>query len=112
MAHQLAAQHVIGPQPASHVHHLAQLPRLTQQLQDAHQHFVNASAQDLALSSAAEWLLDNYYLVVQALRQIEEDLPESYYRQLPKLVADYSSLRKSPRWAAAHLRRGVRLLDT
>ena len=85
MAHQLAAQHVIGPQPAGHARHLTHLSRLTQQLQDAHQHLVTAPAQDLAHSSAAEWLLDNYYLVVQALRQIEEDLPESYYHQLPKL---------------------------
>ena len=107
MAHKLAAQHVIGPQPAGHARHLAQLPRLTQQLQDAHQYLVNASAQDIALSSASEWLLDNYYLVVQALRQIEEDLPESYYRQLPKLAADYplseSSHAGQPRiYAAAY----------
>ena len=90
MAHQLAAQHVIGPQLAGYVRHLPQLPRLTKQLQDAHQHLVDASAQDLALSNAAEWLLDNYYVVVQVLRQIEEDLPEAYYRQLPKLAADNS----------------------
>ena len=95
MAHQLAALHVIEPQPAGGVQLLAQLPRLTQQLQDAHEYFVNASSQDLALSSASEWLLDNYYLVVQALRQIEEDLPESYYRQLPKLASDYP-LTESP----------------
>ena len=90
MAHQLASQHVIGQQPASRARHLTQLPRLTQQLQDAHQYLVKASAQDLALSNGAEWLLDNYYMVVQALRQIEEDLPEGYYRQLPKLAADNS----------------------
>ncbi|MBW7883183.1 MAG: carbohydrate-binding protein, partial [Caldilineaceae bacterium] len=62
---------------------------MTQQLQDAHRHLLNASAQDLAFPNAAEWLLDNYHMVVQALRQIEEDLPESYYRQLPKLAANY-----------------------
>ncbi len=96
MAHQLAAQHVIGSQPAGYARHLAQLSCVTQQLQDAHQHLVNALAQDLASSSAAEWLLDNYYMVVRALRQIEEDLPESYYRQLPKLTAD-DPLSNNPR---------------
>ena len=95
-AHEIAAQHVIGAQSASHVHQFAQLPRLTQQLQDAHQRFVNASAHDLAHSSAAEWLLDNYYLVVEALRQIEEDLPETYYQQLPRLAAG-TALSESPR---------------
>ncbi len=95
MAHQLAALHGNGPQSGGGVQLLAQLPRLTQQLKDAHEYFVTASSQDLALSSASEWLLDNDYLVVQALRQIEEDLPESYYRQLPKLASD-SPLSRSP----------------
>ncbi|MDT8856000.1 glucoamylase family protein [Paracoccaceae bacterium Fryx2] len=37
------------------------------------------------VSPAAEWLLDNVHLVEQQLRQIGEDLPPGYYRQLPKL---------------------------
>ncbi len=40
-----------------------------------------------ALSHAAEWLLDNYYLAQQSLRQIREDMPRGFYRQLPKLAA-------------------------
>ncbi|MFM2485725.1 GH36-type glycosyl hydrolase domain-containing protein [Celerinatantimonas yamalensis] len=34
---------------------------------------------------AAEWLLDNYHLVEEQLREIRDDLPVGYYRQLPKL---------------------------
>ncbi|WP_157019397.1 GH36-type glycosyl hydrolase domain-containing protein [Mesorhizobium xinjiangense] len=34
---------------------------------------------------AAEWLLDNYHLVEEQIREIRDDLPPSYYRQLPKL---------------------------
>jgi cyclic beta-1,2-glucan synthetase len=34
---------------------------------------------------AAEWLLDNYHLVEAQIREIREDLPPGYYRQLPKL---------------------------
>jgi cyclic beta-1,2-glucan synthetase len=37
------------------------------------------------LSPAAEWLLDNFHLVEQQLRQIHDDLPPAYYRKLPKL---------------------------
>ena len=36
---------------------------------------------------AAEWLLDNYHLVEAQIREIREDLPPGYYRQLPKLAA-------------------------
>ncbi len=35
---------------------------------------------------AAEWLLDNYYLVEKQIRQMGDDLPPGYYRQLPKLA--------------------------
>ena len=36
---------------------------------------------------AAEWLLDNYHLVEEQIREIRDDLPPGYYRQLPKLAA-------------------------
>jgi cyclic beta-1,2-glucan synthetase len=36
---------------------------------------------------AAEWLLDNYHLVEEQIREIHEDLPAGYYRQLPKLAS-------------------------
>jgi cyclic beta-1,2-glucan synthetase len=54
-------------------------------LRAAYRYFVQASEVQLAVSYAAEWLLDNFYLVEQALRQIREHMPVGYYRQLPKL---------------------------
>ncbi|NGM47573.1 glycosyl transferase [Rhodobacter sp. SGA-6-6] len=41
---------------------------------------------DQTMAPAAEWLLDNFHLVEQQLRQIREDLPPGYYRHLPKLA--------------------------
>ena len=35
---------------------------------------------------AAEWLLDNYHLVEEHVREIRDDLAPGYYRQLPKLT--------------------------
>ena len=35
---------------------------------------------------AAEWLLDNYHLVEAQIREVRDDLPAGYYRQLPKLA--------------------------
>ncbi len=49
-----------------------------------------ASAADLesgrGVVPAAEWLLDNYHLVEGHIREIRDDLPPGYYRQLPKLA--------------------------
>jgi cyclic beta-1,2-glucan synthetase len=55
-------------------------------LDGSYQHFRSSSEKDLALSYAAEWILDNHFVIRQTLRQISEDLPSGYYLQLPKLV--------------------------
>src|SRR5439155_5640797 len=34
----------------------------------------------------AEWLLDNFHIVADALREVHTDLPRGYYKLLPKLV--------------------------
>src|SRR5580692_2179399 len=39
-----------------------------------------------AITPAAEWLLDNYHLVEEQIREIRADLPPGFYRQLPKLA--------------------------
>ena len=39
-----------------------------------------------AVTPAGEWLLDNYHLVEEQIRDIRDDLPPGYYRQLPKLA--------------------------
>ena len=40
-----------------------------------------------ALPKAAEWFLDNYYLIRRIARQVEEDLPRGFVRHLPQLTA-------------------------
>jgi cyclic beta-1,2-glucan synthetase len=39
------------------------------------------------ITPAAEWLVDNYPLVQEQIRQIQDDLPPRYYRQLPRLAS-------------------------
>lgn len=36
------------------------------------------------LPPEAEWLLDNFYVVEEQLREIRDDLPRGFYRELPK----------------------------
>jgi cyclic beta-1,2-glucan synthetase len=56
-------------------------------LAEAHSYFRDAAHQKASLSYASEWVLDNYFIIRQALQQIKEDLPSGYYKQLPKLSA-------------------------
>ena len=46
-----------------------------------------ALAQGGTVMPASEWLLDNYHLVEEQIREIREDLPPGYYGQLPKLAS-------------------------
>lgn len=55
-------------------------------LAEAHCIYREASQQNALMTFASEWVLDNYYIIHQALRQIEEDLSPGYYNQLPKLA--------------------------
>ena len=38
------------------------------------------------VTAAAEWLLDNYHLVASEIRDVRQNLPRGYYRDLPKLA--------------------------
>jgi cyclic beta-1,2-glucan synthetase len=65
-------------------------------LRQARTYFRQQAPNQVALSYAAEWLLDNYYLLMRTVRQVEEDLPGSYLRELPKLAAP-GALHEYPR---------------
>jgi cyclic beta-1,2-glucan synthetase len=39
-----------------------------------------------AITPAAEWLVDNFHVVDEQIREIHSDLPPSFYRELPKLL--------------------------
>jgi len=55
------------------------------QLYKAHQNFIDRAKEEFSLPLTAEWLLDNFYIVQQAIVQIEEDMPSTFYQQLPVL---------------------------
>ncbi len=55
-------------------------------LTEAYRHFRETSQQKVPLTYVSEWMLDNYYIIRQTLHQIKEDLPSSFYNQLPRLI--------------------------
>src|SRR5436853_5911951 len=55
-------------------------------LLEAYRAIASAVGAGRAITPAAEWLLDNYHLVEGQIREIRDDLPPGYYRQLPKLT--------------------------
>jgi cyclic beta-1,2-glucan synthetase len=53
----------------------------------AHREMRQIARSQRAVSPAGEWLLDNFHIVEQQVREILAHLPAHYYRELPKLRA-------------------------
>ncbi len=55
-------------------------------LLESYRSIAQAIQDERAITPAAEWLVDNYHIVDEQLREIHDDLPSGYYRGLPKLA--------------------------
>ncbi|MGE5302626.1 MAG: GH36-type glycosyl hydrolase domain-containing protein [Alphaproteobacteria bacterium] len=55
-------------------------------LLESYRAIAKAIREERAITPAAEWLVDNYHIVDEQLREIRDDLPPSFYRELPKLA--------------------------
>jgi cyclic beta-1,2-glucan synthetase len=66
---------------------LARLDANTKALRAAYGVLTEAVQRDQAISPAAEWLIDNFFIVEEHVRVVRDALPGSYYRQLPKLAS-------------------------
>lgn len=65
---------------------LARLSACEQRLREAYRFFLATPPEIQSRSHAAEWLLDNFYLLQRCIRQIREAMPPGYYRRLPELA--------------------------
>ncbi|MBV7331598.1 hypothetical protein KFU94_25855 [Chloroflexi bacterium TSY] len=82
----LAKAHAVVMQPGSYTWFVNRVQQYKSTLQHVYDTITVASKEEALLSYGAEWILDNFYIVQRVLRQIDEDMPEAYYRQLPKLT--------------------------
>ncbi|MEK6617803.1 MAG: hypothetical protein AABY90_03820, partial [Nitrospirota bacterium] len=58
-------------------------------LLESYRLIARAIQQEHAIIPAAEWLVDNFHIVDEQLREIRDDLPPGFYRQLPKLASGH-----------------------
>src|SRR5262245_8544144 len=65
------------------------LPRLNENgrvLLASYRAIASAIREERTISPAAEWLVDNFHIVEDQIREIRQDLPPGFYRELPKLA--------------------------
>jgi len=90
-ARSLAARFTVDP-----ARHAARsvLPRFgdnVRSLREAYRVLASAVHRGEFVTPAADWLLDNYHLVASEVRDVRQNLPRDYYRELPKLAARAST---------------------
>lgn len=81
----LALQHHLIGDNAPKFSLYKQLALLPSWLKEAKQHCQTPSAETIRI---ADWLLDNDYQVMRTIRQVQSDLPSSFYRRLPAISGD------------------------
>jgi cyclic beta-1,2-glucan synthetase len=67
----------------------ALLPRVDDNgraLREANEQIAEAMRKTQWITPAAEWLIDNFFVVDEQLREIRDDLPVGFYRELPALA--------------------------
>src|SRR5512132_2422035 len=68
------------------------LPRVVDNgrvLREGYREIAKAIREERWITPAAEWLVDNFHIVDEQLREIRADLPPGYYRELPKLASGH-----------------------
>src|SRR5436190_11941846 len=87
-ARRLAALFSIAPwRGGSGRAHLRQVKEHMRALRDVYTALVEDARYE-GLSPAAEWLLDNFHIISAAARDIQHDLPPSFFKRLPRVAAD------------------------
>ncbi len=54
-------------------------------LREIHERLASGTDARADLGTAGEWLLDNFYVVEEHVREVGQTLPRGYYRELPEL---------------------------
>ncbi|HEV2206618.1 MAG TPA: glucoamylase family protein [Candidatus Acidoferrales bacterium] len=86
-AERLASEHTLAP-PSRKSRPLT--PRVVENgrvLLECYRSLAKAVQQEYAITPAAEWLVDNFHIVDEQVREVRDHLPQGFYRKLPKLAS-------------------------
>src|SRR5919109_5194433 len=87
-ARRLAAALTVDGRASAPRVHLRRLNAHMAALRDVYTSVAEDARGGEAPSPAAEWLLDNFFVISTAARDVRHDLPASFFRRLPRVAAD------------------------
>jgi cyclic beta-1,2-glucan synthetase len=87
-AKNLAASHLFRSDSSYDESLFEQLEICEDVIESIRSELVDASHMELGISTSAEWLLDNSYIVQRHINDVRLNLPKKFYHQLPVLVTE------------------------
>ena len=87
----LAGLHILGPKVDPDQKLLSRLAENETILLDVHDLISEAVKANRQITPAAEWLLDNFYLIEEQIRTGKRHLPKGYSKELPRLLTGPSA---------------------
>ena len=88
-AESLAAAQNISTDPAEGKRLIPRVAENGRLLLDYYQATAAAIQREQIIAPAAQWLVDNFYIVEEQLREIRNHLPVGFYQKLPKLASGH-----------------------
>ncbi|MEO8273125.1 MAG: glucoamylase family protein, partial [Chloroflexota bacterium] len=85
-AESLAVAQRVSPRPGTGQPVMPRLSDNGRALLNAYRTLADTIREERSITPAAEWLVDNFHIVEEQVREIRDDLPDEYYRELPKLA--------------------------
>ncbi|MBC7540511.1 MAG: phosphorylase [Bacteriovorax sp.] len=84
-AETMAHKHIVYSAPTRGVNLAARVAENENILIESFQSIVATVREERSITPAAEWLIDNFYIVEEQLKDIRDHLPPEFYKELPKL---------------------------
>src|SRR5215472_9114704 len=86
LAETIASEHAVLPGEHAGRPLLKRLDENGRALLASYREMAEEMPQEGAVSPAAEWLVDNFHIVEEQVREVRDDLPPNFYKELPKLA--------------------------
>ncbi|HUF31220.1 MAG TPA: glucoamylase family protein, partial [Gemmatimonadaceae bacterium] len=80
-------RHVPRPAHRGKTPLLARLRQSLSILDESYERLTDAARREVDVAPAGEWLLDNYHVIQEHIREVRNSLPRDYYRELPELAS-------------------------
>lgn len=85
-AERLSLAHLVEPPSSSATPLLDRITPTQKAFESIAARLDQSSRMDIAISSSAEWILDNAYIVLGHIADVRLNLPDNFYQQLPVMI--------------------------